>query len=268
QHLERYWTEPQEYAVAKDADGPPQGTLNFEPRTSNIEYSRGQIEDALKVVICANPEAEAVLAAREILQHVRGGGRFRDATVLVRRLAGYHDAIQRVFSRYQIPFFMDRREPVSHHPLAELTRNALRTITCGWKHEDWFAALKTGLLPIVDGEVDRLENEALARGWKGTIWQKPIVIRDDAQLTAWLAAVHHRLLPPFQRLIMGLASAQDRPTGPELAAALRQFWSALRIEEKLQEWAESESLSADSRVSPSIHATVLEELEAWLENVE
>jgi ATP-dependent helicase/nuclease subunit B len=87
--------------------------------------------DALRVVICANPEAEATGAAREILRHVHAGGRFRDTAVLLRNLEGHYDALQRVFSRYQIPFFMDRREPVSHHPLPELTRSALRTVALG-----------------------------------------------------------------------------------------------------------------------------------------
>src|SRR4029434_10172874 len=119
------------------------------------------------------------LAAREILAHVRAGARYRDVTVLVRKLELYHDSVQRVFTRYQIPFFMDRRETVSHHPLAELTRSALRTVATHWKHEDWFAALKTGLVPSEEYEIDELENEALARGWKGKAWHEPLLIKEE-----------------------------------------------------------------------------------------
>ena len=46
------------------------------------------------------------------------------------------------------PFFLDRREAVAHHPLAELTRNALRTVAFDWRHDDWFAALKAGFSPV------------------------------------------------------------------------------------------------------------------------
>ena len=268
QHLERSWSEPQEYVAAKQGNESPQRTLDFDPPTSNVEYRRGQIEDALKVSMCANPEAEAVLAAREILQHVRGGGRFRDATVLVRRLAGYHDAIQRVFSRYEIPFFMDRREPVSHHPLPELTRNALRTVAFGWAHEDWFAALKTGLAPAVEGEIDKLENEALARGWRGAVWQKPITIRDDPELTAWLAGLQARLLPPFQQLASEIGAAQNRPTGPQLAAALRGFWATLQVEQRLRTWAEAETVNTDTGMAGSMHTTVWDDVNGLLDNLE
>src|SRR5207244_8869078 len=127
----------------------------------------------IRVVTCATPEAEAVLAAREILQFVRGGGRFREAAVLVRRLDGYDHVLRRVFLRYGIPFFLDRRESVAHHPLAELTRYALRLAVYGWQHDDWFGALKTGLVTADETAVDRLENEALARGWQGNVWFQP-----------------------------------------------------------------------------------------------
>jgi len=132
-----------------------------EPETRNPKHA------GLHLVTCADPDAEAIYAAREILKFVRTPrtdrtqNRFRDAAVLVRDLEKYHEPLQRVFSRYEIPFFLDRRESVAHHPLAELTRSALRTIVYQWSHDDWFAALKTGLVPVAELDVDRLENEAL-----------------------------------------------------------------------------------------------------------
>src|SRR6185295_7221360 len=132
------------------------------------------LPDTLRVAVCPNPDAEVVLAAREILRHVRAGGRYRDCAVLVRTHAGHHNALRRVFQRYEIPFFLDRREPVAHHPLAELTRYALRTVALGWEHDDWFGALKTGLVPGDEAEFDALENQALARGWTADAWQRPL----------------------------------------------------------------------------------------------
>ncbi len=100
---------------------------------------------AVRLVACGTPEAEAMLAAREIARHARTGGRYREVLVLVRSLAPYTHALQRAFTRHGVPFFMDRREPVTHHPLAELTRNALRTVAFDWQLNDWLAVLKTGL---------------------------------------------------------------------------------------------------------------------------
>jgi ATP-dependent helicase/nuclease subunit B len=290
-HLERYWPEPRPFESLLVPNSEPetgnlelgtlnakQGTFNFELKTQKSELKTRSTEDAppkleprtgtLTLALCANPEAEAALAARKILPFVRAGGRFRDTAVLVRNLEDYHDSLERVFRRYQIPFFMDRREPIAHHPLAELTRNALRTITLGWLHEDWFAALKTGLVPAVDGEIDRLENEAMARGWTGAFWQQPAALPQDPGLDAWLTSVQKRLLPPFRQLSQALTANGQAPTGQQLASALRDFWHALSVADRLQQWAETEQPNAESRLPGSIHATVQDQLENWLTNVE
>jgi ATP-dependent helicase/nuclease subunit B len=123
-HLEEKWTQP------ADFPGDAGVAANDWPR-----LAQG-----------LNPAAEAVLAAREILRFVRAGGRFRETAVLLRQMDGYHDHLRRVFTRCEIPFFLDRRRFVAQHPLAELTRSALRAAAFGWQHDDWFCALKTGLV--------------------------------------------------------------------------------------------------------------------------
>ena len=245
-HLELHWANPQPYA--DDLNGL-------------------RVKECLRVVACADPEGEATVAAREILRYVRGGGRYREVAVLVRQLEPYHMPLQRVFSRYGIPFFLDRRESVAHHPMAELTRSALRTVALGWQREDWFAALKTGLVPMREGEIDRLENEALARGWRGVTWQKVIEIPNDAELTAWVQAVQKRLLPPFKNLAQAMAECQQKPSGPHLAGALREFWSELRVDEQLETWSSAPGATA-STLAGSVHATVWDQMNSWLENLE
>jgi ATP-dependent helicase/nuclease subunit B len=226
----------------------------------------------LHLVTCTDPDAEAIFAAREILKFIRTPrtdktqNRFRDAAVLVRDLEKYHEPLQRVFSRYEIPFFLDRRESVAHHPLAELTRSALRTIVFQWPHDDWFAALKTGLVPVEELEIDRLENEALARGWKGVTWQEPIHLENLPQLSEQLESIRKKIIPPFKQLAAQLMAHQNRPTGPQLAAALRALWENLRVEEQLQKWSGQTPTTAFAAPG-SVHSTVWTQMESWLQNI-
>jgi len=222
-------------------------------------FAEKPLEKNLRVAACANPEMEATLAAREILRFVRAGGRYREITVLARNLQTYHEPLANVFARYDIPFFLDRRESVSHHPLAELARNALRTVARSWTRDDWFAALKTGLVPAAEAEIDRLENEALARGWSGKIWHQPIAIADDASLAHELERVRKKIVPPFERLAIRLGT---NPNGAQLAEAMRDFWENLRVTETLEQWSTQES-----KPNP-VHLTVWEQMNAWLDNVE
>jgi len=241
-------------------------TRNPQPVTRPPDHA------GLHLVACTDPDAEAIFAAREILKFIRTPrtdrtqNRFRDAAVLVRDLEKYHEPLQRVFSRYNIPFFLDRRESVAHHPLAELTRSALRTIVYQWPHDDWFAALKTGLVPVAELDVDRLENEALARGWKGAMWQEPIHIENQPRDSEELEKIRKKIIAPFRKLAAQLMAHQNRPTGPQLAAALRAFWQELRVEEQLQQWSEETTAAAFSAPS-SVHSTVWAQMESWLQNI-
>ncbi len=219
-------------------------------------------QSSLRIVTCSNPEAEATFAAREILSFVREhGARFRDCAVLLRTLDGHHDSLRRVFTRYGIPFFLDRREPVTHHPLAELTRFALRTVAFGWKRDDWFGALKTGLVHHEDEALDALENEARRRGWDGTQWTE--TLRDEHAQPHYFEPLRQRLAPPFTRLG---AAVQGDITGPQLSAALRTLWSDLEIETTLERWSAEAQESAPLAVR--IHDTVWTQMNAWLDNVE
>jgi len=221
QHLERHWAQPRSFQgsesagipagpsrpvvlAGKDAGAPGSHGQGFIVDSTATEQT-GRLEACPTLAACANPEGEAVFAAREILRYVRdGGGRFRDCAVLLRSFEGYAHVLRRIFSRYEIPFFLDRRESVAHHPLAELTRYALRTVAFGWQHDDWFGALKTGLAGADEAEIDRLENEALARGWRGHDWWQEIHIAGEEELSAWLERVRQKIAPPFHRLSQAL----------------------------------------------------------------
>jgi ATP-dependent helicase/nuclease subunit B len=226
-----------------------------------------QLPSAISLTACANAEAEAVFAAREILKFVRAGNRFRDCAVLVRYLDAYHKPLAREFRRYGIPFFLDRRESVAHHPLAELTRSALRTIIFDWRQNDLFAALKAGFCPAAENEIDRLENESLARGWRGKKWREPVQISENPELEKSLERLRRKILPPFENFAGELARFKNSPNGVQLAEALRGLWNDLKVEQQLQNWSDADSTIQKFNNSHNIHATVFEQMNSWLDNL-
>jgi ATP-dependent helicase/nuclease subunit B len=237
-HLEKLWGQP------------PQEVER--PETGNSK---------LKITSCATPEAEAVFAAREILKSIRAGNRFRDCALLVRNLENYHKPLARAFRRYGIPFFLDRRESVAHHPLAELTRSALRTVTFDWRHDNWFAALKAGFCAVAETDIDRLENTALKFGWRGKKWREPLPDEFAERL-------RQKILPPFEHFSAQLGRNQFQPTGAQLAATLRDLWDELGVERTLEKWSapEAEDLSRVTR-HLSLHSTVFEQMNLLLDNL-
>ena len=225
------------------------------------EPAIGNRQSAISLVACPHAEAEAAFAAREILKSTRNGGRFRDCAVLVRNLDSYHKPLARAFHRYAIPFFLDRRESVAHHPLAELTRGALRTVAFDWRQDDWFAALKAGFSPVKEDAIDELENAALESGWRGKKWREPLPDEASEQL-------RKIIFPPFEKFSTQLAKTDSKPTGAQLAEALRGLWSHLKVEQTLERWTLAEEKSSIVNRQSSIHQTVWDQMNSWLENLE
>ncbi|MGN6641692.1 MAG: PD-(D/E)XK nuclease family protein, partial [Verrucomicrobiota bacterium] len=253
-HLEQHWARP----------------IAFSGQSSEANNDdTAESQPALRLVACANPEAEVEFAAHEIRRFVREcKGRFRDVAVLLRSLTGYHHLIRRTFSRYDIPFFLDRRESVTHHPLAELTRYALRIVAYSWEHEDWFGALKTGLVHGDEASIDRLENEALARGWRGkAFWSEPIPSLGAEMAEHPLERLRQKIVPPFQQLAAALSVKERRPSGQELAAAIRALWTDLKIGQQLERWS-SAAQQRDGLPNPALHETVWDQMAEWLKNIE
>ncbi len=231
---------------------------------------------ALRIALCPNPEAEATLAAREVLRHVHAGGRFRDCAIILRTLDHHHAALRRAFTLRGIPFFLDRREPVAHHPLAELTRFALRTLAFGWQPEDLLGALKSGLVHERDADVDWLENLALAHGWRGAQWLEPLRVAEAKFDMRRAEQLRARFTAPFRKLDaqLGGPDAETRTSisGSALAAALRAFWDDLGVEMRLAAWDDALAGEGDAPapadLAPPLHATVLRQMHEWLENLE
>ncbi|MBU7005382.1 helicase-exonuclease AddAB subunit AddB [Phosphitispora fastidiosa] len=146
----------------------------------------------VRIAAAANRRAEVEACAREIIRQARDEGRrWRDFTVLLRELEMYHDLITGIFTDHQIPFFIDHKRKVMHHPLIELIRSALETSVKNWAYEPVFRYLKTDLVPVDRESIYMLENYVLANGIKGFRWtddrdwsyRKQNTLGDDRELT-------------------------------------------------------------------------------------
>ncbi|MGZ8898997.1 MAG: PD-(D/E)XK nuclease family protein, partial [Limisphaerales bacterium] len=235
------------------------GLRHLEKSWHTADKFEGPIDNAVRVVEGTDPEAEAIFVAREIVQHVRSGGRYREVALLLRELQNdYPHVLRRVFGRYQIPFFLDHRESVAHHPMAELTRGALRTVAYNFQHHDWFGTLKCGLIRVAAEELDELENEALARGWSGGMWRTGFSLPRDAAKEAEMNRLRERVVQPFVNFASALGT---RPRAEQLAGAVRSLWEVLSVEDQLESWMQEAANAA-------MHATVWDQMNGWLRNLE
>ncbi|MET1248158.1 helicase-exonuclease AddAB subunit AddB [Sporolactobacillus sp. STCC-11] len=151
---------------------------NINLHFGHYPYQVSEATDGVVMTEAANRREEVEQAARNIITSARArGDRYREMTVLVRNLADYRDLIETIFQDYQIPFFIDQKSPMKHHPLIEFIRSALEAIQQNWRYEPIFRCVKTDFLIPFDFDLnearegmDQLENYVIARGYYGKKW--------------------------------------------------------------------------------------------------
>ncbi|WP_338472107.1 helicase-exonuclease AddAB subunit AddB [Niallia sp. XMNu-256] len=204
-----------------------------------------------------NRRAEIEGVARQIRHLVyKENYRYRDIAILMRNGQDYQEIIETIFGDYEIPYFIDQKRTMLHHPLVELIRSVLEIINSNWRYEPVFRAIKTELLfPFGQNveklreQMDLLENYVLAYGIKGDKWIKrerwkyrrvrglelENVAQTDKerQIEQILNELRLMITAPILRLSRRLKKAES---GRQLGEALYLFIEELDIPVKLESW--------------------------------
>jgi ATP-dependent helicase/nuclease subunit B len=146
----------------------------FDVRPTVAYQNKGQVS----ILQAVNRRAEIEGIAREITTLVRDqGNRYKDIAVIVRNADSYIDLVNTIFKDYNIPFFVDQKRTMLHHPLVELLRSSLEVITRNWRYESVFRCVKTDFFYSIDQDTaemrektDKLENFCLSYGIQGKKW--------------------------------------------------------------------------------------------------
>nr|MCR5475724.1 PD-(D/E)XK nuclease family protein [Lachnospiraceae bacterium] len=131
-------------------------------------------ERPIRLLAARNPYEEAGMVISRIRQLIRQKGyHYRDIGVLTGDMESYRHPIERTFARHDIPFFVDRTEPVLLNPFIEYIRSFLRIMCENYSISSVFSYLKSHLTGFSDDDINRLENYCLASNIKGySAWHK------------------------------------------------------------------------------------------------
>lgn len=235
-------------------------------RRPGAPYSDGDDPDvdrgaeSLRLVAAAGPRVEVEAAAKQMLELVRERGwRFRDMALIVHDLTPYEDLITAVFHDLGIPYFIDSRRRLTHHPLIELMRSLLEAYGGNWPTEAVVRCLKTDFFPVRRDDVDKLENYALEHGIQGKGWiersrwdyvrhftLEPEAPRPSSRQQRQLDEINElreRAVAPLRAMARAFRRAE---TARDHAVALWDALEALDVARTLETWIES--AEAEGRV--------------------
>jgi ATP-dependent helicase/nuclease subunit B len=209
--------------------------------------------DGLQIVELPSPRVEVDYAVSRIsgwVQDQRHRLRYRDTAIIVRDLDAYHDLLRNALTSRHVPFFIDKRRPLTHHPLVELVRAALRSAVENASPDSMRQLLKSDLLPISAWEADAVENHLLATGVSGfDAWERPWAPRsrqlihdraefesssderEESPLNRARAMIWHKV----EGWCRFARSGMPRP-GPDWATAVRSLLSTLEAGTTMARW--------------------------------
>ncbi|SMC41863.1 PD-(D/E)XK nuclease family protein [Papillibacter cinnamivorans] len=216
-------------------------------------FSDGAVfpEDAGSVSIFEANTAfsEAEYAAAKILELTRKSGyRYRDIAVCARSFGDYTGIVENVFEQYGVPVYLSEKSDILQKPVFTLILSALETIRSGYRHEELFRYLKTGLTDLTPEECDTLENYVLKWDLKGGQWTgasdwtlhpdgygKPFGDKELERLQE-LNRIREKVRGPLRDLAQ--RSGDARTAGGQ-AEALYGFLEGIGLAERLKEKTEA-----------------------------
>ncbi len=200
-------------------------------------------EGEIALFSALTPRSEVEWTASEILRLVREEGyRYRDIGVVARDFEGYRPLISTILPRYGIPVFTSAMTSILEKPVLLLVTAALDVVAGGYRYEDIFRYLKTGLTDLSADDVDLLENYVIRWNPRGSQWTSsrgftlhprgyglPFQEEDTAQL-ARLNVARLAVVEPLETL-----RKNRTKTGAGQAMALYAFLEKIGLPQRFQQ---------------------------------
>lgn len=204
-------------------------------------------------IFCGNSKYdEADFVCRTIKRLIHSGSyKYRDFAILTRNDEVYRGVIDACLEKFEIPYFMDRREEVDAKPLMQVVLMALEAACGGFSSENIFKFLKTGLTGFgVDG-VAELENYVLFWSITGKRWLTEFTSNPDGY-SKMSEAAEEKLLKLNElrkRVVLPLVELREKlldSTGDAMVRAVYEFLEHIGMAENLQAFCE-ELLATNQR---------------------
>lgn len=199
---------------------------------------------AVTVMKAQNPYEEIRYLAAQIVRLVREERiSYRQIAVIARQINPYLTAIEDIFPKYQIPFFLDMREDVQSIPVFSLLFSALDAIRSNYDTQDVLALGKNPLMGLEETKIAMLENYCFLWGVNHKLWLgeegfennprglvENFTEKDNEEL-AEIRKTASAIIEPLKTLKERI----EYPTGKEFAQALYQFLLETKAKERLEE---------------------------------
>lgn len=238
-------------------------------RTQCSSYEEEQ--NHVSIHQCRSPLEEVQFAAEEIRRLVINEGyRYGDIAIVTGELSKYGDYAERVFERYEIPFFSDYKRNALANPAIACIRSLLECANRDFTYESVSRLWRTGFVPIPQDQTDEMQNYILAKGIRGQKrwteeWKTPLKGMDVEQLEQ-LNLCKDAWITPMLSFVKTIRS--NKTTVLEKTIKLYQLLEQYKVQEQLEQYTQffmEEGELAQAREYEQMYRIVIELVERLVE---
>lgn len=214
----------------------------------------GEGAQALKVFRAETPYMEAMGAAEQVMELVRGGCRFRDINLVCTDMNVYAPLVRQIFHRFSIPVYQSGNEDILQQSVVATVLHALDAALSGFEQRSVIQYLRSALSPLDMDSCDDVENYAVIWGIRGNKWTKSWENHPEGLSVEWNDAYRKRLVTlnrnretaigPLERLRRRFLEA---PALDEQILALYTFLEETGLEKRLDRMARKLDEEGDNR---------------------
>lgn len=183
----------------------------------------------LSLFLAQNPYEEIEEIAKKITQLVRNEKmRYKEIAIITKEIDGYASLVRAIFSKYQIPVFIDEKRDVSQNIIIQYVLAILEVISKNFTSEAVFNYLKLGFSNIEEDEIFELENYCNKWGIKQNKWKKDFIYETEKM---------DRYNELRQQIIEPLLALKEKinqnKTAIAITKCLYDFFQEQNLEEKI-----------------------------------
>lgn len=140
---------------------------------ANVYRQYKQNVENIQLFLATNPYSEVEHIAEKIVEEVRENGyRYKDIGIITKNIETYSSLIKAIFSKYDIPVYIDEKKDLSQNILIKYIISLLDVFSKNWSYDSVISYIKTGFCDIEENEIYELENYAKKWGIKYSKWYK------------------------------------------------------------------------------------------------
>lgn len=117
-------------------------------------------KENLQIWSCLTQKEEIELVARSIRQKLHSNSQltYKNFRILLGDVVSYDLSLKTIFDQYQIPFYISKKESMSHHPMTQFIESILLLKRYNYRQSDLINLLKTGLYTdLSEYDIDSFE---------------------------------------------------------------------------------------------------------------